>query len=164
MDQATSVEEVGVDRFAGLTFGEACSMLFSECKSNAPASRGFQNMMDFVSGVHQAMGIPFSREEYWNENIISGTHEIFPAALGADLNVVPDEISEGYLDNLIERIGEIEQLNAGYRRVHEEVVSTSRSGSSRRNSHIDISALTRAMNSVPMYLPVNSADDEDDFI
>ena len=122
-------------------------------------------MMDFVAGVHETLGLPFSREEYWNDGIISGTHEIFPPQLGAGLNVVPDEITEEYLDNLIVQIGNIESLNASYRRTHEEVVSAARHGSRRSGVYIDINVLTRSMNSAALYIPnLQSADDEDDFI
>lgn len=161
MDQSTGVTEPVVDRFAGLDFGQACEMLFAECKSNAPQSQGFQNMIDYIEKVHVAMGLPFSREEYWNSNVISGSYEVFPTNLGAGLNVIPDDITLEYLDGLIEKLEVLDQANVSYRQTHERAVGEARNG--RTLGVIDTRLLTRSMNSAPLFVAMG-AEDEDDFI
>lgn len=162
MDSAQVVVEEVPDIFSGLTFGQACEMLFAKCKSNAPSSEGFQNMIDYISAVHSAMGVEFNCEDYWNENTISGTHQVFPPALGSALNVIPDVITREYLDELIDSIGQLESAGNSYRGNHERIA-----GSRGRNSSsgiIDTRTLTRSINSAPVYLAVSELDDEDDFI
>lgn len=153
-----------VDRFAGLTFGEACEMLFSECKSNAPSSEGFQNMIDYIGKVHVAMGIEFSPESYWNEGTISGGHEVFPPGIGDALNHLPDELTREYLQGMIEKIGALETATSQYRANHERVAGSNSSRTRSGNGIIDTRILTRSVNTAPVFMLVSETDDEDDFI
>lgn len=166
MDAAQSVieEEVVVDRFAGLTFGEACELLFAECKSSAPSSAGFQNMIDYIRSVHEAMGLEFSCETYWNAGTISGSHEVFPQDLGVSLNNVPMELTREYLEQMIEKIGAIETANNTYRSAHERISGSARGRASNGNGVIDTRLLTRSVNTAPIFLAVSADDEEDDFI
>lgn len=162
MDATAVVTEPVEDRFAGLTFGDACAMLFAECKSNAPSSEGFQSMIDYIGKIHQSMGLEFSCGEYWNESTISGSHEVFPPNLGQELNVIPDVLTPEYLLDLIEKVGGIEAANATYRAAHERVMRGSRASSS---GIMDTRILVRSFNTAPIYLATSvAADDEDDFI
>lgn len=164
MDAAQVVTEE-VDIFAGLTFSQACEMLFAKCKSNAPFSEGFQNMIDYINSVFVSMGHEFSAEEYWNVNTISGSHEVFPRNLGESLNVVPEVLTREFLETMIERVGALETATSQYRVIHERVVTNARNPRSSGNGLIDSRTLTRSVNSAPLYIPPsNSGDDEDDFL
>lgn len=162
MDAAQVVIEEVPDIFAGLTFVQACEMLFAKCKSNAPSSEGFQNMIDYIRSVHEAMGLEFVCEDYWNESTISGSHQVFPAGLGASFNNLPDTLTREYLEDLITRLGDLESAGNTYRVTHERVAG--RRGNSNSNGIIDTRLLQRSVNSAPVYLASNSQEDEDDFI
>lgn len=164
MDAAQVVIEEPVDRFAGLTFGEACEMLFAECKSNAPSSEGFQNMIDYIRKVHEAMGVEFSCESYWNEGTISGSHEVFPPGLGESFNTLPDELTREYLEGMILKIGALEAATTQYRTNHERVVGNGSSRARSGNGIIDTRILTRSVNTAPVFIQASGNDDEDDFI
>ena len=69
-----ATESVVVDKFAGLNFGQACLMLFDECKSSAPQAEAFESTLKFIEQVHTTMGRPFSRDEYWNADKIGRAH------------------------------------------------------------------------------------------
>lgn len=155
----TVVEEV--DRFAGLTFGQACTMLFTECKSNAPASESFQATIDFIRGVHESMGVEFSCDDYWNKDTISGSHQVFPENLGREFNVIPDDLTVDYIDEMIDRLGALESLNSRYRAGYER---TTAARGSRAQGVIDTRALTRTVNASPVFLKVSDVEEEDDFI
>lgn len=164
MDAAQVVTEEPVDRFAGLTFGEACEMLFAECKSNAPSSEGFQNMIDYIGKVHAAMGVEFTPESYWNEGTISGSHEVFPPGIGDALNVLPNELTREYLQGMIEKIGALEAATVQYRQGHERVSGNNSSRGRNGNGSIDTRILTRSVNTAPVFMLASADDDEDDFI
>lgn len=165
MDAAQVVTEEPVDKFAGLTFSQACEMLFAKCKSNAPSSEGFQNMIDYIRKVHESMGVEFSCESYWNEGTISGSHEVFPQGLGSDLNTIPDVLTREYLEEMIRKVGGIESANATYRTNHERVSNSRHNPARSGNGTIDTRLLTRNVNTAPIFLAQSSvAEDEDDFI
>lgn len=163
MDAAQVVTEEVVDIFAGLTFGQACEMLFAKCKSNAPSSEGFQNMIDYIGSVHEAMGLEFSPETYWNVDTISGSHEVFPPGLGTELNQIPATLTREFLEDMIFKIGDLEVATTKYRQAHERVVSRGQSRNS-GSGVIDTRILTRSVNTVPVFLTASAVDDEDDFI
>lgn len=162
MDAAQVVIEEVPDIFAGLTFTQACNMLFAKCKSNAPSSEGFQNMIDYIRGVHEAMGLEFDCNEYWNVDTFSGSHPVFPPGLGASFNTLPDELSREYLIDLIGKIGDLEAANTTYRQNHERIGSSR--GRSTSGGIIDTRTLQRSVNTAPIYLAVSEQEDEDDFI
>lgn len=160
MDAAQVVTQE-VDKFAGLTFGEACLMMFDVCKSTAPSSEGFQVMIDFIAGVHEAMGVEFDYTTYWSDETINGTHEVFEPGLGHALNVVPDVLTDEYLTAMIEKLGALEAANSVYRTSFENVRHRTQV---RNNVLIDTRRLQAVVNSVPVYLPVAEESEEDDFI
>lgn len=165
MDAAQVVTEEIVDRFSGLTFSEACEMLFGECKSNAPSSEGFQNMIDYIRTVHETMDLEFSCEAYWNPGTISGGHEVFPQGLGSSFNIIPVVLDEKYLQDMIEKIGALEAATTQYRVTHERVTNHGRPRSSGSgNGTIDTRLLTRSVNTVPVFSATSADDEEDDFI
>jgi len=165
MDATEAVTEQ-VDRFAGLDFVQACEMLFGECKSNAPVSEGFQAMIDFIKGVHESAGVEFSPEEYWNPSVFSGNFPVFPPRLGEELNIIPEELTREYLEDLLAKAAELDRLNSTYRTTHERVANRqNRDGRPRNNEgHIDPRALQRSINSSPVFLKVSDSEEEDDFI
>lgn len=164
MDAAQVVTEEDNDIFAGLTFGEACEMLFAKCKSNAPSSEGFQNMIDYVGVVYRALGLEFSCEAYWNEGIISGSHEVYPPGINAEFNQVPEVLTREYLEAMIEKIGTLETATAQYRLAHERVVQANTGRARNGNGIIDHRLLQRSVNTAPVFTAGSAADDEDDFI
>lgn len=164
MDAAQVVTEEVNDIFAGLTFGEACEMLFAKCKSNAPSSEGFQNMIDYVGTVYKALGLEFSCEAYWNEGVISGSHEIYPPGINAEFNQVPEVLTREYLEAMIEKIGALETATAQYRSTHERAILANQSRTRNGSGVIDTRLLQRSVNTAPVFTAVSGVDDEDDFI
>ncbi len=160
MDATNSAVEQPIDRFAGMTFGSACDLLFSEAKSTAPEHAGFQMMIDFVAEVHEAMGVEFNLDDYWNDSTISGSHAVFPANLGVSLNEIPEEITREYLDEMINKLGLLETTNVNRRRQYEQVVQETRGGP----RHVfDRNRLQLNMNTAPVFVMV-SDDEDDDFL
>ena len=119
-------------------------------------------MIDYIGKIHSSMGLDFSCGEYWNEGTISGSHEVFPPNLGHELNEIPAVLTPEYIQDMIEKVGNIESANATYRAAHERVMR----GTSRNAAGvIDTRLLQRSFNTAPVFLATSAvADDEDDFI
>lgn len=162
MDNASGA--VAVTRFDGLNFGEACALLFTECKSSAPEVDGFQNLITYVKSMHETLGIEFKVEEYWNPTTVSGTYPVWPDAIArwqpsAELS---GPVTRESTQALLEILRTTTRLADTYRRgIDDASRRAQRRGS---DGLIDPNMLVRAVNTAPLFVPEASEDDEDDFL
>lgn len=160
MDNSASAVEA--NKFEGLNFGQACMLLFDECKSSAPEVDGFQSLITYVKEIHEALGLEFNLEEYWNPTVVSGSYPVWPAEV-MNYNPRLGEVTRESTEALIEMMGTTQRLSDEYRgRV--DAASRSRDRQNRSNVTIDPNSLIRAVNTAPTYIPEASEDDEDDFL
>lgn len=163
MDQSSASVAVADTRFAGLNFGQACELLFGECKSSSPDVDGFQNLISYVKDMHAALGLEFKLEEYWSTSTVSGTYPVWPDSIARwqppeSMRVVTRESTQA----LIELMQTTTRLSETYRT---NVDRASRNNQSRsRDGMIDAGMLNRAVNTAPTFMPEASEDDEDDFL
>lgn len=151
------------ERFAGLSFGQACEMLFAECKSSAPDIDGFQNLISYVRDMHEALGLEFKAEEYWNTETVSGTFAVWPREI---LQWQGPDLSGGVTRESISALRDLMVSTARMTETYRANVDTiSRNAQRRsRDGMIDPNMLTRAVNTAPIFVPEASDDDEDDFL
>jgi len=163
MDHPNASVAVADTRFAGLNFGQACELLFGECKSSSPDVDGFQNLISYVKDMHGALGLEFKLEDYWNVSAVSGTYPVWPDAIARwqppeNLRVVTRESTQALI-NLVQTTS---RLAESYRTNVDRVSRNHQSRS--RDGMIDAGMLNRAVNTAPTFMPEASEDDEDDFL
>jgi hypothetical protein len=162
MDNASVAVEV--TRFDGLNFGQACALLFAECKSSAPEVDGFQNLITYVKSMHETLGLEFKVEEYWNPETVSGTYPVWPDAIARwqPSEAIAGPVTRESTQALLKILRDTTRLADTYRRGIDAVSQNSQRRG--REGLIDPNMLVRAVNTAPLFVPEASEDDEDDFL
>jgi hypothetical protein len=164
MDSASVTVEPEVNIFEGLTFGDACEMLLAKCKSSAPEVAGFQNTLDYVRDIHEIMGIEFNLETYWNEGVISGSHQLWPNELTRQVQItIPAEITREHLEERIAFSTRLTEIQTGYRTRYERL-SGGRNGRGQGDGIFDSRLLDSAVNRSLVFTGQETDDAEDDFL
>lgn len=163
MDNSASA--VVPSKFEGLSFGQACMLLFEECKSSAPEVDGFQNLITYVKDMHETLGLEFKVEEYWNPGVVSGTYPVWPDSIVRfnPSGIIGEGVTRESTEQLIGLMEATQSITEAYRHRVDQA-SRSRDRGSRSNVTIDPNMLSRAVNTAPVYVPEASEDDEDDFL
>lgn len=157
MDTAQAV----IDDFTGMSFVDMLCALLERCTYVSPDTIPFLRTLEYIESIHRAAGIEFSRQQYWNDEVIAGSHPVFPTELTSLLSGVPEELTIDNVDRMIRIVSAAELGEQNLRREYELARSSRRSSTT---GTIDPGLLDRSISAAPVFVNVSADDETDDFL
>lgn len=154
---AEALDQVEVNPYAGMTFGDVFGDILAKQPSSDPGVQAFEATIGAVQAVYEHFGIPFNKEEYWNREVIEGSYPVLPESVKP--LEVPENITEEDILRFVEFSRSMNELTTRIRSIQMNRGAAPRS----QISTIDSRTLERQVQVAPMYVQLVE-ETEDDFL